>query len=146
MVKPRPTAAAGAGRWRPTPRFGRSVLGAAVTAALYSTVQEVLRSEAAVRRGQISRLEQQKQILAAVRHAVREGVMTSVMGSVLLLLCPWLAGPLAVLGVVGVGHSSLALLNTWWQGLDPHQQRQLHRLAYGGGEALGRRFAALVTP
>ena len=63
-----------------------------------------------------------------------------------LLVCPWLAGPLAALGVMGLAQGSVGMLEAWWQGLEPAQQRALHQLAHAAGVSLGWRLGSLAPP
>ena len=58
--------------------------------------------------------------------------------SLLVLLCPWLALPLTVMGAVGLGKASLDLFHAFWDGLSTSQQRQLHAAAYEAGVNLNR--------
>lgn len=129
-----------AGMRRPGQTLGRSAVGAVVAVAVYETLRVTLVTEAQVRRGTLSRLQQQRLVLQTLVRAVRDGALASLAGAAVLLVCPWLAGPLAALGVVGLAQGSAAMLEAWWQGLEPAQQRALHQLAHGAGVTLGRRL------
>jgi hypothetical protein len=58
--------------------------------------------------------------------------------SLVLLVFPWLALPLTLLGAVGMGKASLDLFHAFWDGLSATQQRQLHASAYEAGVNLHR--------
>ena len=58
--------------------------------------------------------------------------------AVLLVVFPWLAAPLSLLGIVGLGKASLDLFHAFWDGLSPAQQLELHLQAQQAGVDLAR--------
>jgi hypothetical protein len=114
-----------------------STLGGVLVYAIYQTLLSGLRTEAMVRRGELRRTAQVRLIGRTVWASMKEGTAVSLGISVLLLVFPWLAGPLTLLGVVGFGKASLDLFHAFWDGLSDGQRRQLHEAAYEAGVQLG---------
>ncbi len=130
---PLPGGRAAGGRW-----LAGSTLGGMAVFVAYQVLLTGLRSEALVRRGLIDRPRQLLLIGGTVAVAAREGLAVSLPLGLLLLLLPWLAAPLSVLGIVGVGKASLDLFHAVWDGLDTHQRGRLHQAAHAAGVNLGR--------
>ncbi len=114
-----------------------SSLGGVVVYAVYQALLTSLRTEALVRRGALGRHEQMGLILSTVGSAVRQGAAVSLVLGLLLLLAPWLALPLSLLGIVGMGKASMDLFHAFWDGLSPGQRVQLHEAAHEAGVRLG---------
>jgi len=114
-----------------------SALGGVVIYAVYQALLTSLRTEVLVRRGALGRPEQTRMVLATVGSAVRQGAAVSLVLGLVLLLAPWLALPLSLLGIVGMGKASLDLFHAFWDGLSPTQREQLHEAAYEAGVQLG---------
>lgn len=130
---PLPGARTGGGRW-----LAGSTLGGMAVFVAYQVLLTGLRSEALVRRGLIDRPRQLLLIAGAVAVAAREGLAVSLPLGLLLLLLPWLAAPLGLLGIVGFGKASLDLFHAVWDGLDSNQRGRLHQAAHAAGVNLGR--------
>lgn len=113
--------------------IAESSLGGLVVFALYQALLTGLRTEAMRRRGLIGRPNQIRLILETVLASMRQGALTSVALAVLLLVFPWLAAPLSLLGIVGIGKASLDLFHAFWDGLSPAQQQELHLQAHQAG-------------
>jgi hypothetical protein len=77
---------------------------------------------------------------------MKEGTAVSLVLSLVLLVCPWLAMPMAVLGVVGLGKASLDLFHAFWDGLTPEQRLHLHAAAYEAGVNLNRLVSRNTDP
>jgi hypothetical protein len=75
---------------------------------------------------------------ASVWESTRQGAAVSVVLSVVLLVFPWLAFPLTLVGLVGMGKASIDLVHAFWDGLDEDQRSALHRAAYEAGVNLGQ--------
>lgn len=118
--------------------LSESTLGAVVVYATYQALLSGLRSEALVRRGELQRRQQARLILETVWEAVKDGAAIGLALSLVLLVLPWIAVPLGVLGVVGIGKASLDLVHAFWDGLSPAQRRELHQEAYAAGINLHR--------
>jgi hypothetical protein len=58
--------------------------------------------------------------------------------SVVLLVFPWLAFPLSLVGLVGMGKASFDLVHAFWDGLDEEQRSALHRAAFEAGVNLSQ--------
>jgi hypothetical protein len=137
---------AGVAAWRLTsatplaPRqlVTEATLAGMVVYAAYQALLSGLRSEQLVRRGLLSRPAQARVILSTVWEAVKEGAAVGLVLSLVLLVCPWIALPLTVMGAVGLGKASLDLFHAFWDGLSASQQGQLHAAAYEAGVNLHR--------
>jgi hypothetical protein len=86
----------------------------------------------------IDRHEQLTLIRDSLVHSLPRGAAFSAGLGLLLLLCPWLAAPLSLLGVVGLGTASLDLFHAVWDGLEGNQQQDLLRAAHSAGVNLRR--------
>lgn len=115
-----------------------STLGAVVVYALYQALLSTLRTEAMVRRGEISRAAQLNLVAGTVWRSVQQGAAVGLVLGVLLLVCPWLSLPFTVLGIVGAGKASLDLFHAFWDGLSPDQQAEIYDAAHRAGVSLGR--------
>jgi hypothetical protein len=69
---------------------------------------------------------------------MKEGTAVGLVLSLVVLVCPWLALPLSVMGAVGLGKASVDLFHAFWDGLSASQQQQLHAAAYEAGVNLNR--------
>jgi len=114
-----------------------SALGGVVVYAVYQALLTSLRTEVLVRRGALGRPEQIRLILATVGTAVRQGAAVSLVLGLVVLMAPWLALPLSLLGIVGMGKASMDLFHAFWDGLGPAQRENLHEAAYEAGVQLG---------
>jgi hypothetical protein len=113
-------------------------LAGMVVYGVYQALLSGLRSEGLVRRGVLSRPAQARLILATVWEAMKEGTAVGLVLSLVVLVCPWLALPLTVMGAVGLGKASVDLFHAFWDGLSDSQRRQLHAAAYDAGVNLNR--------
>ena len=107
-----------------------ATLASMVIYGLYQALLCGLRSEGLVRRGLLTRPAQARLILATVWEAMKEGTAVGLVLSLVVLVFPWLAWPLTVVGAVGLGKASIDLFHAFWDGLSPGQRRQLHAAAY----------------
>ena len=118
--------------------IAESSLGGLMVYGLYQALLTGLRTEALRRQGHLDRATQIRLILDTIVASMRQGALTSVALAVLLLVFPWLAAPLSLLGMVGMGKASLDLFHAFWDGLSPAQQRNLHLQAQQAGVDLAR--------
>jgi len=118
--------------------LGESTLGGMVVYAIYQALLTGLRTEAMRRRGQISRATQIQLVAQTVWASVKEGAAVSAVLAVVLLVFPWMAFPLSVLGLVGTGKATIDLFDAFWDGLSDDQRQELRTLAFDAGIALGR--------
>jgi hypothetical protein len=116
-----------------------STLGGVVVYAIYQALLSGLRTEALRKRGAINRTVQIQMIASTVWESVKQGAAVSLLLGVVLLVFPWLAFPLSVLGLVGMGKASLDLFHAFWDGLDELQRAELLAAAMEAGVNL-RRF------
>ena len=116
-----------------------STLGGVVVFAIYQSLLTGLRTEALRKRGEISRAVQIQMIGSTVWASVKQGAAVSLVLAVVLLVFPWLAMPLSLLGLVGMGKASLDLFHAFWDGLDELQRAELLAAAMEAGVNL-RRF------
>jgi hypothetical protein len=116
-----------------------STLGGMVIYAIYQALLTGLRTEALRKRGSITRAVQVQMIASTVWESVKQGAAVSLVLAVVLLIFPWLAFPLSLLGLVGIGKASLDLFHAFWDGLDELQRAELLAAAMEAGVNL-RRF------
>jgi len=130
----------------PRQLISEATLAGVLVYAAYQALLSGLRTEAMVRRGELGRAGQVALIGRSVWASMKEGTAVSLVLSLVLLVCPWLAMPMAVLGVVGLGKASLDLFHAFWDGLSPEQRLHLHAAAYEAGVNLNRLVSRNVDP
>ncbi|MCP9887842.1 hypothetical protein KBY96_07845 [Cyanobium sp. ATX 6A2] len=113
--------------------LAESTLGGVMVYAIYQALLTSLRTEALRRRGAITRAVQMQMIASTVWASTKQGAAVSLVLAVVLLVCPWLAGPLSLLGLVGIGKASLDLFHAFWDGLDEVQRAELLAVAMEAG-------------
>ncbi len=118
-----------------------STVGGVLLYATYQALLSALRTEALRKRGEIDRLTQIRLVLATSLESARTGVAVGAVLSVVLLVFPWLAAPMAVMGVLGSAKASLDLFHAFWDGLDVEQKRQVTIVAHEAGVNLRRFFS-----
>jgi hypothetical protein len=101
----------------------------AIELALLTT----LRTEALRRRDAITRAVQLQMITNTVWESTKQGAAISLVLALVLLVFPWLAAPLSILGLVGMGKASLDLFHAFWDGLDEVQRAELMAAAMEAG-------------
>jgi len=116
-----------------------STLGGVVIYAIYQALLTGLRTEALRKRGSITRAVQVQMIASTVWESVKQGAAVSLVLAVVLLIFPWLAFPLSLLGLAGMGKASLDLFHAFWDGLDELQRAEMLAAAMEAGVNL-RRF------
>ncbi|MEB3334748.1 MAG: hypothetical protein VKP70_07160 [Cyanobacteriota bacterium] len=122
-----------------------ATLASMVVYGVYQALLSGLRSEGLVRRGVLTRPAQARLILATVWEAMKEGTAVGLVLSLVVLVCPWLAMPLTILGAVGLGKASVDLFHAFWDGLSASQRQQLHAAAYDAGVNLNRLLGGTRT-
>ena len=125
--------------------LGESTLGGMVVYAIYQALLTCLRTEALRHRGQINRATQIQLVAQTVWVSVKEGAAVSAVLAVVLLVFPWMAFPLSVLGLVGTGKATIDLFDAFWDGLSDAQRQELRTLAFDAGIALERYKPALLN-
>ena len=125
--------------------LGESTLGGMVVCAIYQALLTGLRTEAMRRRGELNRATQIQLVAQTVWASVKEGAAVSAVLAVVLLIFPWMALPLSVLGLVGTGKATIDLFDVFWDGLSDAQRQELRTLAFDAGTALGRMRPLLTT-
>jgi hypothetical protein len=110
-----------------------STAGGVLVYAIYQALLTGLRTEALRKRGEISRAVQIQMISSTVWESVKQGAAVSLVLGVVLLVFPWLAMPLSLLGLVGMGKASLDLFHAFWDGLDEVQRAELLAVAMEAG-------------
>ncbi len=118
-----------------------STVGGVLLYATYQALLSALRTEALRKRGEIDRLTQVRLVLATSLESARTGVAVGAVLSVVLLVFPWLAAPMALVGVVGTAKASLDLFHAFWDGLDAEQKLQVTIAAHEAGVNLRRFFS-----
>ena len=117
-----------------------STLGGVLIYAIYQALLTALRTEAMRQRGVIDRPTQIRLVADTVWASVKEGAAVSAVLGVLLLVFPWMAFPLSVLGIFGAGQATMDLVNAFWDGLTEEQQSEVRSLAYEAGVNLSQIF------
>ncbi len=117
--------------------MAQSALSGVVVYAVYQALLTGLRTEVLVRRGALGRAQQMRLVLGTVGGSVRQGAATSLVLGLVLLMAPWLALPLSLVGIAGMGKASMDLFHAFWDGLSPAQRERLHEAAYEAGVQLG---------
>jgi hypothetical protein len=125
--------------------LGESTLGGTVVYAIYQALLTGLRTEAMRRRGELNRATQIQLVAQTVWASVKEGAAISAVLAVVLLVFPWMAFPLSVLGLVGTGRATLDLFDAFWDGLSDEQRQEIRTVAFDAGIALGRIRPALQS-
>ena len=118
--------------------IGESTVGGMLVYAIYQALLTGLRTEAMRKRGEIDRKTQVQLIAASVWETTKQGAAVSAVLSVVLLVFPWLAFPLSVVGMVGLGKASIDLGHAFWDGLSDEQRSDLHHAAFEAGVNLSR--------
>jgi hypothetical protein len=122
-----------------------SGLGALVVVGVYQALLSGLRCEALVRRGAMDRSTQLRTVMVSACLAMRDGAALGLVLSVLLLVLPWLAVPLGLVGALGLGRASIDVAHAFWDGLSPSQRRELHQAAFRAGVSLNRLLAGAAS-
>ena len=122
----------------PLTRLAQTGVAAVVIYGSYQVLLSALRSETLRRRGLIQRDRQLELIRHSLLESLPQGAAMSAGLGLLVLLCPWLAAPMSLLSLVGLGKASLDLFHAVWDGLDAAQQRDLLQAAHGAGVNLRR--------
>ena len=65
--------------------------------------------------------------------SAKDGVAISAALGVVLVMFPWMAFPLSVLGVFGAAKATMDLVDTFWDALTEEQQSGVRSLAYEAG-------------
>ena len=118
--------------------LSESTLGGMAVYAIYQALLTGLRTEAMRQRGELSRSTQIKLVAQTVWASVKEGAAVSAVLAVVLLVFPWMAFPLSVLGLVGTGKATMDLFDAFWDGLTEAQKQELRTLAFDAGIAVGQ--------
>ena len=120
--------------------LGEATLGPLLICAIYQGLLTTLRTEAAVRRGELNRTRQLRLVMGSLVQTNQAGTSSSLSVSLtlsfLLLLIPSLSLPLTVLGILGIGRISERMFNAFWDGLNSGQKVELRRRAYAAGANL----------
>jgi hypothetical protein len=120
--------------------LGEATLGPLLICAIYQGLLTTLRTEAAVRRGELNRTRQLRLVMGSLVQTNQAGTSSSLGVSLtlsfLLLLIPSLSLPLTVLGILGIGRISERMFNAFWDGLNSGQKVELRRRAYAAGANL----------
>ena len=119
---------------------GESTLGGVLVYAIYQALLTGLRTEAMRKRGALDRQTQIRLVAESVWASAKEGAAVSAVLGVVLVVVPWMAFPLSVLGVFGAGKATMDLVDAFWDGLTEKQQSEVRSLAYEAGVNLSQIF------
>ena len=106
-----------------------STLGGVLIYSAYQAVLTLLRSEAARKAGDITRMDQLKLVLRTSVDAGKSSAFTMLVASAIVAVMPWLAWPLGVLGIVGGTVMATRIANEFWMALSIDQQTELRNAA-----------------
>lgn len=106
-----------------------STLGGVLIYSAYQAVLTLLRSEAARKAGDITRVDQLKLVLRTSVDAGKSSAFTMLVASAIVAVMPWLAWPLGILGIVGGGVMATRIANEFWMALSYEQQAELRNAA-----------------
>ena len=120
---------------------GESTLGGVLIYAIYQVLLTGLRTEAMRKRGALDRKTQIRLVAESVWASAKEGAAVSAVLGVVLVVFPWMAFPLSVLGVFGAGKATMDLVDAFWDGLTEEQKHDLKVVAYDAGVSLHDFFA-----
>ena len=120
--------------------MGESTLGGVLVYATYQALLTGLRTEAMRKRGALDRQTQIRLVAESVWASAKEGAAVSAVLGVVLVVFPWMAFPLSVLGVFGAGKATMDLVDAFWDGLTEEQQSEVRSLAYEAGVNLSQIF------
>tara|TARA_B100000674_G_scaffold497713_1_gene532529 strand:+ start:18 stop:515 length:498 start_codon:yes stop_codon:yes gene_type:complete len=120
---------------------GESTLGGVLVYAIYQALLTGLRTEAMRKRGALDRKTQIRLVAESVWASAKEGAAVSAVLGVVLVVFPWMAFPLSVLGVFGAGKATMDLVDAFWDGLTEEQKHDLKVVAYDAGVSLHDFFA-----
>ena len=120
---------------------GESTLGGILVYAIYQALLTGLRTEAMRKRGALDRQAQIRLVARSVWASAKEGAAVSAVLGVVLVVFPWMAFPLSVLGVFGAGKATMDLVDAFWDGLTEEQKHDLKVVAYDAGVSLHDFFA-----
>jgi hypothetical protein len=115
---------------------GESTLGGVLVYAIYQALLTGLRTEAMRRRGELNRATQIQLVAQTVWASAKAGAAVSAVLAVVLLVFPWMAFPLSVLGLFGTGKASIDMFNAFWDGLSEEQKQELKQYAFNAGYQL----------
>ena len=118
-----------------------STLGGVLVYAIYQALLTGLRTEAMRKRGSLDRQTQIRLVAETVWASAKDGAAVSAVLGVVLLVFPWMAFPLSVLGVFGAGKATMDLVDAFWDGLTEEQRQEIKALAFEAGVSLHDLFA-----
>ena len=113
--------------------MGESTLGGVLVYAIYQALLTGLRTEAMRKRGALDRQTQIRLVAESVWASAKEGAAVSAVLGVVLVVFPWMAFPLSVLGVFGAGKATMDLMDAFWDGLSSEQKQELRMAFYLAG-------------
>jgi hypothetical protein len=117
---------------------GESTLGGVLVYAIYQALLTGLRTEAMRKRGALDRQTQIRMVAQSVWASAKDGAAISAVLGVVLVVFPWMAFPLSILGVFGAGKATMDLVDAFWDGLTEEQQSEVRSLAYEAGVNLSQ--------
>lgn len=112
---------------------GESTLGGVLVYAIYQALLTGLRTEAMRKRGALDRQTQIRLVAESVWASAKEGAAVSAVLGVVLVVFPWMAFPLSVIGVFGAGKATMDLMDAFWDGLSLDQKQELKTAFYAAG-------------
>ena len=112
---------------------GESILDGVLVYATYQALLTGLRTEAMLKRGALDRQTQIHLVVQSAWASAKDGAAISAALGVVLVVFPWMAFPLSVLGVFGAAKATMDLVDVFWDGLTEEQQSEVRSLAYEAG-------------
>ncbi len=117
----------------------RSTIKGVIIYGAYQTLLIGLRTEAMRKKGELNRNEQIKIVTSTLLESVTDSAAMSLSIGLILLFLPWMSIPFSVLGIIGIGQSSIEIFNAFWDGLGAIRRAELLMASKEAGINL-RRF------
>ncbi len=118
-------------------RIAKSTFNAVLLYTIYQSILVFLKTEALKKKGLMSKSMQIQIIKDEVIDSLKNGALISTLLSIFILLVPSMSLPFAMLGIIGIGKSSIDLFNAFWENLDHVQQEELLNASREAGANLG---------
>jgi hypothetical protein len=110
--------------------------GGIFTYAIYQCLLTGIRTEGYVRKGQMTRREQFKQVRTTAWEATKSGAAASIVIGVVLAACPFLVPVASIAGVVGGCIAGTRLINAGLDAFSPEMKEELKTAATNAGVSI----------
>ncbi len=111
----------------------QSCLGNIAIYAIYQTLLVGFKTELLRKKGLITKSDQATILIQTIKESLKDGATISLSIGLLIFICPWLYLPFSILGLVGIGTTSVDLFNVFWDGLDEKNKAELLEISKEAG-------------